>query len=334
MTFSPASNISLSRLPSLNALRAFVVTCRHLNFTEAATELHVSPTAIGQQIRYLEEHLGGTLFERKRGGLKLTRLAENVAPGLIHAFEQIATTLSLSGQLDGDNLLKIMVPPSFAARWLMPRIDELRAELGQTHIELIVAPSHVLPASDDTDFAIRFSNGEHKSFESHFLMPEEIVVLCSPRFAETHNIHGRGNSAIFVVPLIHSSGLELQAGAPSWTDWMARYAPSIRRKAAAHNIHCAQASLVLDAAVAGAGLCLGKKRLAANDIHAGRLIEPLKGNWPLSWAYYAIVSDVNAKRPAVRIALSWLEKACASMAPRSGRGDDPLEPMTPLSASA
>ena len=87
---APRPVVGLSRLPPLTALRAFVVTARRLSFTEAAAELHVTPAAIGQQIRQLEEHIGAPLFNRQRGALELTSVGMELRPGLTEAFEVVA----------------------------------------------------------------------------------------------------------------------------------------------------------------------------------------------------------------------------------------------------
>lgn len=109
-------SVALSRLPPLTALRAFVVTARHLNFIRAAAELHVTPAAVGQQVRLLEDHIGVPLFHRQRGTLELTSAGQALTPGLTEAFELVVETISRATAARGDAPIRISVSPSFASR--------------------------------------------------------------------------------------------------------------------------------------------------------------------------------------------------------------------------
>jgi len=119
--------ITLSRLPPLTALRAFVVAARHLSFARAAEELHVTAAAVGQQIRQLESHLGRALFERSARLLRLTPAGEALLPGLGEAFERMVEALALLAASGTDGPLNVSVTPSFAAKWLVPRLNRFNA---------------------------------------------------------------------------------------------------------------------------------------------------------------------------------------------------------------
>lgn len=311
MTYHQRQKISLSRLPSLNALRAFVVASRHMNFIGAAAELHVSPTAVGQQIRQLEEWLGVPVFERHRGTLKLTRMGDHLSGGLTEAFAKIQETISTASEVTQEARLRVMVPPSFAARWLMPRMEEFHRQMGRVKIEIVVAPSSVAPEDSEVDFAIRFSSGQHPGLHAEALMGEELIALCSPDFARRHDLDRLGPAALAHVPLIHFSGADHDEGAPDWEKWLDRFGPGVSRSAGASDIHFGQASLLLDAAAAGAGICLGKRQLARADLAAGRLIVPFGTPWPLTWAYHFVAPPHSLHSLAVGAALSWLRQACA-----------------------
>ena len=104
------------------ALRAFEAAARHLSFKRAAAELHVTPAAISQQIKTLEHLLGIKLFHRKNRGLSLTAEAENGLLELRRGFEHIETAVRLMRNSDADMSLTIWSAPSFAAKWLVPRL--------------------------------------------------------------------------------------------------------------------------------------------------------------------------------------------------------------------
>src|SRR5258708_4657458 len=118
--------ISLSRLPSLGALRAFVVAARHLSFAKAAAELHVTPGAISQQIKQLEDQLGCELFRRSNRVLMLTNEGQACLPGLTDAFERIVSALENIKATAESGVLTVSVAPSFAAKWLVPRVEDFR----------------------------------------------------------------------------------------------------------------------------------------------------------------------------------------------------------------
>lgn len=158
--------MTVGRLPPLNALRAFVVTARHGSFSGAAAELLVSPAAIGQQVRLLEDHLDGALFERLQGRVELTPLGRHLAPGLSEGFERLVETLSHGGAAPVPRA-RLSAPSCFALKWLLPRIDGLMAAM--PGLEL-VGPE------DEADCAIAL--GPRRGWEP--FLPESMVRVCRP----------------------------------------------------------------------------------------------------------------------------------------------------------
>src|SRR5260370_32158282 len=110
------------RLPPLNALRAFEAAARHLNFSRAADELSVTPGAVSQQIQNLEDYVGASLFKRTSRGLLLTDSAQTALPALREAFDRLAEAASLLTAAVDARRLTLPAPPSFAAKWLVPRL--------------------------------------------------------------------------------------------------------------------------------------------------------------------------------------------------------------------
>lgn len=159
-----------ARLPPLNALRAFVVTARYRSFSGAAEELLVSPAAIGQQVRLLEDHLGGALFERLQGRVELTPLGQRLAPGLAEGFARLVETLSHCSAVTSPGI-RLAAPPCFALKWLLPRIDRLMRDLPQ--VELV-------SADEDADCTIAL--GPRRGWEP--FLPESIVRVCRPDLRE------------------------------------------------------------------------------------------------------------------------------------------------------
>lgn len=306
----PASRVSIARLPPLNALRAFVVSARQQSFGAAAAELHVSSAAIGQQVRLLEDHLGGPLFLRTRGRLELTPLGQTVLPGLNAAFQSMIAALTDLGANKGP--LRISVPPSFAMKWLMPRLDALHEAV--PGLELIIEASTGLASFSEgqLDCAIRYGSGTYPGLAAHHLLSEALVPLCSPDFAQDHALAARGPKALAEnVTLLHETGPEQDKTGPDWEKWLQSHGLRVSETARA-GIRLQQSSLVLEAAAAGKGIALGKLRLAEADLASGRLVVPFGEPWPLAKAYYFVTPDHPAQLPAITQLLKWLRSETAA----------------------
>ena len=172
------------RLPPLAALRAFEAAARHLSFTRAADELHVTQTAISHQIRGLEERLGVRLFRRLPRGLVLTEEAQRYLPAVRDAFArlEVATAELLAGRTGG--ALTASVLPSFAAKWLVPRLGRFRA--ANPDIDLRISTSlHLVDfAREDVDIGIRMGRGHYPGLRVDRLFGEALIPVCSPALLE------------------------------------------------------------------------------------------------------------------------------------------------------
>lgn len=295
--------LALSRLPPLTALRVFVVTARHLNFTRAATELHVTPAAVGQQIRLLEEHVGTALFSRHRGELALTAAGQSLAPGLTDAFHLLADTMAQVLGPREETPIRISVPPSFASRWLVPRLDGLRALSPELQV-VVAASTHLTDfGSEDVDCVIRYGPGAYPGLAAERLFDEAVIPVCAPDFAALHGLH-HGPGRLDGVPLLHEDGPERDASCPDWGTWLRAHGLSPRP---GHDgIRLGQSSLVLEAAAAGKGIGLGKLRLAEADLAAGRLIVPFGAPWPVAFSYHFLAPPERMRLPGVIRFSDWL----------------------------
>ena len=294
---------ALSRLPPLTALRAFVVTARHLTFTRAAAELHVTPAAVGQQIRLLEEHMGVVLFDRQRGALALTAAGRDLAPGLTEAFHLLADTIARVLRPQEETPVRISVPPSFASRWLVPRLDRLSALAPE--LRLLVDASTRLAdfGTEAVDCVIRYGAGVYPGLAAERLFDEAVVPVCAPDFAAAHRL-GQGPARLAGVPLLHEDGPERDASCPDWGTWLRAHGLSPRL--ARDGIRLGQSSLVLEAAAAGQGIGLGKLRLAEADLAAGRLVVPFGTPWPVAFSYHFVAPPEKMRLPGVVQVRDWL----------------------------
>src|SRR5450432_3173663 len=169
-----------SRLPPLNALRAFEAAARHLNYSRVADELSVTPGAVSQQIQNLEDYVGASLFRRTPKGLLLTDAAQAALPALREAFDRLAEAASLlTAAVDGRRLT-LTAAPSFAAKWLVPRLGRFEAAHPQVDVWLSADLDLVDFNSGEVDLAIRYGAGPYPGLEAVRLMHESVIPVISP----------------------------------------------------------------------------------------------------------------------------------------------------------
>ena len=169
-----------ARLPSLNGLRAFEAAARHLSFTQAASELNVTQTAISHQIKRLEEELGIPLFIRQNRALTLTPQAKDYLPGIRAAFNDLRLATDRLLRKDDDHVLTVSTLASLAAKWLLPRLTAFQeAHLG-IDVRITTSTSLVDFQRDDVDAAIRYGRGQWPGVRSDWLMADELFPVCSP----------------------------------------------------------------------------------------------------------------------------------------------------------
>lgn len=302
---------TLARLPPLTALRAFVATARHLNFTKAAEELHVTSAAIGQQVRQLEDHLGAPLFLRDRGQLRLTEVGRELVPGLTEAFDGLVASVARVVVSEVTAPLRISVAPSFAAKWLVPRLDRLRQAVPGIDVQVDASAALVDLTEDGFDCAIRYGRGHYSGLVTDLLFAEAVAPVCTPAFAEANGLLGRPE-AMRSVTLLAEEGFESDASCPDWRSWLRL--EGLPSQLAGPSIGFSLSSLVIDAALAGHGLALAKARLADADIAAGRLVVPFGKSRPAQNSYYLVMTQQAARAHSVAAFRDWLfaEVAVAS----------------------
>jgi LysR family glycine cleavage system transcriptional activator len=206
---------SVTRLPPLTALRCFVVAAGHLSFVRAAADLHVTPAAVGQQIRQLEAHLGRALFRRVGRQLALTDEGATLLPGLTEAFAGIVQSVSRLGTRNRTAPLLVSVAPSFAAKWLVPRLNTFNALHSDIEVRIAVSMALVDFATDDVDCAIRFGSGAYRGLSVEKLLEESVFPVCSPALLAGPHALDRAE-ALGHYALLHDDSLVNDAGCPDW----------------------------------------------------------------------------------------------------------------------
>jgi LysR family glycine cleavage system transcriptional activator len=285
------------RLPPLNALRAFEAAARHLSFTRAAEELHVTQAAISHQVKALEEHLGRKLFRRLNRALRLTDDGQAYLPSVSRAFTLLneATNDLLTKQTPGP--LTVSALPSFAARWLVPRLGRFRQI--RPDIDLRIDPSADLTdfAAGDVDVSIRYGRGKYPGLRADWLMTEDIFPVCSPALREGAQPLREPGDLVHHV-LLHDDGHG------DWRTWL--LAAGVDGVDPGRGPIFTDSSMLIQAAMAGQGVALARGVLAADELAAGRLVRPFTLSLPTDYAYYFVCPGDTAEQPKIAAFREWL----------------------------
>jgi LysR family glycine cleavage system transcriptional activator len=301
------NSMNRSRLPPLNALRAFEAAARHLSVKSAAEELSVTPGAVSQMIRTLETHLGVQLFERVNRGILLTAAGRDYLPPVRNAFRQIAdASQRVSGAADS-GVLTISVTPFFASAWLVPRLAQFRDACPDVDLQIVT--SHALAdfARDGVDVAIRHGLGRYAGLRSEHLLTVEIVALASPELVARLGMP-RTPADLVDWPHLHD------AERKGWHTWFD--AQRIDDFGPPRGPAFDDAGLLLQAIVAGQGAGLLPAAMVRGELANGRLVQLADVARLDDFAYYLVYPPHHAERPKVAAFRRWiLDAARAGDAP-------------------
>ena len=206
----------------LNALRAFEASARHQSFSAAAQELHVTPAAVGQLVRSLEEWLGTPLFVRQPSGrvrLVATEAAERALPDIRAGFDKLTIGLERLKEGSATGVLTVTVSPAFAAKWLLPRIDRFQSAWPDTDVRLETSLRAVDFVAQRVDIGVRYGMGCWPGLKADKLLDEEVYPVCSPRLLLQP---GRLNKPADLAneTLIDDLSMDSHSGFPSWETWL------------------------------------------------------------------------------------------------------------------
>ena len=294
-----------SRIPPLNALKAFEAAARRLNITRAAEELSVTPGAISQQIRILEEHAGAPLFHREGRQIALTDLGAELYPLLHDGFDYLKRAGDLLYRPDRRHALAVSVPPSFAAKWLAPRI----ARFAAAHPEVEVWMSADMRLADvgggRVDVAVRYGRGDYSGVRSERLLSADVTPVCSPALLTGPRALTRPTDLAQHV-LIHLRAGELEEPRPDWATWLK--ARGVDQVDATAGPRFDQTALAIEAAAHGQGVALAPYAFVADDLASGRLVSPFAdGALATEMAYHVLTRRSGVSEPA-RAFVRWMKE--------------------------
>jgi DNA-binding transcriptional LysR family regulator len=253
----------LSSIP-ISAIRAFEAAARTGSFSDAADELHLTPSAVSHAIRKLESTMSTTLFERSARSVRLTPAGENLMRHAGAAFDNLRRGIEeVAGR--GPQLLRVHCAPSFAAQWLAPRLTKFLAAEPQLEVRLAANTEYARFTNDDFDLDIVYGQPRGEGLEVVPLGEETVTPLCAPEIAKKI----RKPKDVLDQVLIRSDVKRVQ-----WHQWFAANgleAPAI------HGMRFDRSFLAIAMACGGVGVTLESTRLAEREIASRRLVAPLAG---------------------------------------------------------
>ncbi len=295
------------RLPPLNGLRAFEASARYLSFTKAAEELNVTPAAVSQQVKSLEEYFGVQLFKRLTRALMLTDSGQLVLPILQEGFDKLAEADRILRNRRDDRILTVSVAPSFGAKWLVPRLERFRRAHPDYDIRIDATDTPADFKRDSVDIALRYGLGEYPGLVSECLLTEVGVPVCSPRLLEgEHPL--RTPADLRHHTLLHIQWKMESDAAPNWRMWLR--AAGYGDIDADRGPRFSMESMAIQAAVDGQGVALISTALIEDDIAGGRLIQPFTEeiNHETRFCYFLVYPEAHLQRPKVAAFRDWVGK--------------------------
>ncbi|WP_431285393.1 transcriptional regulator GcvA [Humitalea sp. 24SJ18S-53] len=281
------------RLPSLNGLRAFEAAARHGSLAAAATELHVTPAAISRLVRELEQRLSVALFTRQANRLRLTAAGASFAPGLTGVFDRLAALTEEVTGAASDRVLTVGVGPTFAIRWLIPRLARFQAIAPDIEVR-ITTGGQAAPFADGWTCGIRLGDGHWPGLEAVPLVAAELLPVCAPAIAA--RIHQPSD-------LARETLLRVAHGKQDWPRWAEAAGVDDPH---AHGPVFDHSNQAMQAAADGLGVAIGMRPYVDDDLAAGRLVAPFPHPVSLGEGWYLVHRPARGREPGFIAFRDWL----------------------------
>ncbi len=295
------------RLPPLNGIRVFEAAARHLNFSRAAEELGVTQAAVSHQAKALEQHLGVSLFHRRKRRLYLSEAGQTLSAGAREALDRIEEAVTRVHARAGSGVLTVSVLPSFAGGWLVLRLPRFSERHPEIDVRISASIEMIDFNRDDVDIAVRYGPGNWRGgLRVDRLMTEDIFPVCSPKLLTQGPPLNQPDDLRRHV-LLHDDMRE------DWPMWL--LAAGAKGVDPGRGPRFNASDVVFRAAASGQGVALGRSVLVEPYLESGELVRPFEVSLPAQYAYYVVSPGELADRAKIRAFRDWvLEEAAAFMA--------------------
>jgi LysR family glycine cleavage system transcriptional activator len=289
----------MRKIPFLNGIKAFEATARTGSFTKAADELNVTPAAVSRMVHLLEERLGLPLFARKANRLGATQAGRTYQAGLTALFDQLAALTDQVKATAGSRVLTVGVGPTFAIRWLIPRLADFQKIDPDIEVRFATGGA-AAPFNDDWTCGIRLGDGEWPGLVAERLFAADLVPVCTPGMAKRLTAPDDLKGATL---------LRVTHAPDDWPRWFKSAGiPRIAVKGPAFDYY----GQALQAAADGVGVALGIRPYVDDDLRAGRLVAPFGHSVPKGQQWYLIYHPSRKDEPSFAAFRHWITQAASS----------------------
>ncbi|MDJ0776449.1 MAG: transcriptional regulator GcvA [Gammaproteobacteria bacterium] len=286
------------RLPPLNSLKSFEAAGRLLSFTAAARELNVTQAAISHQIKVIESYLGVALFDRYPRRLALTEQGKLLLPEVTEAFDRVSAAVTGLGTQAYSSKVSVRLGPSFAARWLSPRLKYFWLQYPEIDLSLFhVANAPTDFEREDIDLAVTYGDGHWPGVVAERLLALDFFPVCSPAFL--HN-----DKPLTDIDNLRYYTLLHDADYDCWRDWLQLAGIDGIRPEKGNIID--DTNVLIQAAIDGQGIALGSTAFVQDLLESGRLVRPFDITLENELAYYVVCPESHLQNPAVSAFKQWL----------------------------
>lgn len=296
-------------IPAVPALRAFEAAARLGSFTAAAEELGLTQGAVSQHVKALEKYMDGPLFLRLPRGVVPTPEGRRAAEAVRDGLERIVAAL---GPSEPERALTVSVLPGFAVKWLFPRLIKFDQQHPEIEVSISTSARPLDFAGGEADLAIRYGRGGYPGLAVEHLLDDDMFPVCSPRLLEG-GAPLRGAEDLGDHVLLHDEIKEIDGIRPGWESWFRDC--GLRPPEIANHRRFGQSNMVIQAAIEGMGVALGRHPLAIDDLCAGTLVRPFGAAVPTGFAYYLVCPRGALDRPKVKVFRDWLHAEAARIQP-------------------
>ena len=285
-------------LPPLNALIAFEASVRFASFKLAAQELHITPGAVSQQVKKLEDWLGYTLFNRQVRQLVVTEKGLTYFAQIAPALEQICAA-SQNRKTDKTNSVYLSLTQTLAAKWLSPRLSHFMTRYPDIEVHINASNKPVNFQNENVDLALRHFDGKDNNLAVQLILDDEIRLFCAPNYLTQRNIKETKQltRATLIFNTLH----------PCWDEWLDHFSDiNQSERQAITKIHFDQTLLAIDAAKHGQGVVLSNRALVQKELEQKELIEPFGHCLANNKNFYLVHPKQTKLSPAAQQLKTWL----------------------------
>jgi DNA-binding transcriptional LysR family regulator len=291
-------------LPPLDLVQSFEAAARTLSFTQAAEELHLTQSAISRQIRHLEDRLGVRLFERRHRALALTEDGLRFQAVATDVLERLQQSVDLIRAGQRQKQVSITTTSGFAAFWLIPRLKRFSAAHPDIDVRLSATNTNVNLERSLVDLAIRYCDPGAAPAGSQALFGEEIVPVCSPALTTNNSAPLRTPADLARHALLHLDNPGTEKTWFDWDTWLTSFGLEDLKPATA--FYFEQYDQMIQAAISGQGIALGRMPVLDDLIASGALVVPFGRGRSGTRAYHLLRAEHTRRKPHVTAFCDWL----------------------------